>query len=266
VLFEFRINNGTLCKTPCDTVVKNEYIMRNLSVTSIAIFILACLASNISASDLSVSQRHKENSLNILAIGDSNGALPDGWVTQLKKIRTNDTIFNISISGNTIGFNNNGRKSLNTLANIDDYMDKAYTSLGKIDMVIMMIGTNDCKSVFKDSLSVVPGKMKKLIDEIKLKTRIHKEKPLIFIVSPPPFGPDELVGEKYAGGLGRVRLLNEKLAEIAKDEKIQFIDTFHILLPVFNTLSADGVHLNPDGQMMIARIIQENLKYFSVRR
>ena len=239
-----------------------ENTMRNLLLTSIAIFILAILTSNISRSDLSESQRHKENSLKILAIGDSNGALPDGWVTQLKEIRTNDTILNISISGNTIGFYNNGRKSLNTLVNIGAYMDKAYASLGKIDMVIMMIGTNDCKSVFKDSLSLVPGNMKKLIDGIRLGARLHKGNPLIFIVSPPPFGPDKLVGEKYAGGLERVRQLNEILASMAKTEKIYFIDSFHILLPVFNNLSADGVHLNPDGQMMIARIIQENLKYF----
>jgi lysophospholipase L1-like esterase len=236
--------------------------MRNLSVTFIALFILACLASNISGSDVSKSQRHKENSLNILTIGDSNGALPEGWVTQLRKIRTNDTIFNISVSGNTIGFYNNGRKSLNTLVNIGAYMDEAYARLGKIDMVIMMIGTNDCKSVFKDSLSLVPGNMKKLIEGIRLNARLHKGKPLIFIVSPPPFGPDQLVGEKYAGGLERVRQLNEILASMATVEKIHFIDSFHILLPVFNSLSADGVHLNPDGQMMIARIIQENLKYF----
>jgi lysophospholipase L1-like esterase len=192
----------------------------------------------------------------------SSDLLPEGWVTQLRKIRTNDTIFNISVSGNTIGFNNNGRKSLNTLVNIGAYMDEAYTRLGKIDMVIMMIGTNDCKSVFKDSLSLVPGNMKKLIEGIRLNARLHKGKPLIFIVSPPPFGPDQLVGEKYAGGLERVRQLNEILASLATVEKIHFIDSFHILLPVFNSLSADGVHLNPDGQMMIARIIQENLKYF----
>jgi lysophospholipase L1-like esterase len=207
--------------------------MRNLLLTSIAIFILACLASNSSGSDVSEAQRHKDNSLKILAIGDSNGALPEGWVTQLKKLRSNDSIFNISVSGNTIGFYNNGRKSLNTLANIGTYMNKAYEKLGKVDIVIIMIGTNDCKSIFKDSLSVVPGNMKKLIDE------------------------------KYAGGLDRVRQLNETLSALAADENIRFIDSFHILLPVFNTLSADCVHLNPDGQMMIARIIQENLKYFS---
>ena len=240
--------------------------MRNLLLKSIGIFFLAGLTSNISASDLSDSQHQKEKPLKILAIGDSNGALPDGWVTQLKKLRSNDSIFNISVSGNTIGFNNLGRKSLNTLANISAYMGKAYTRLGNIDIVIMMIGTNDCKSVFKDSLLLVPGNMIKLIDGIRAGARLHKEQPMIFIVSPPPFGSDELIGEKYAGGLNRVRQLNDNLAAIAADENIRFIDSFHILLPVFNTLSADGVHLIPDGQMMIARIIQENLKYFSKGR
>lgn len=207
------------------------------------------------------SKNQKEKSLNILTIGDSNGALPFGWVYQLKQIRANDTIFNISISGNTIGFNNNGRASLNTLSNIEGYMEKAYEKLGHIDRIIFMIGTNDCKSVFKDSLQVVPGNMRKLIAEVKKITKLNKNKPVIYIVSPPPFGPDELVGEKYAGGMDRVSQLNKQLEIIAKEESVIFINTCQILEPVFKQLNSDGVHLNAAGQKMIALIIQENLKY-----
>lgn len=207
------------------------------------------------------SKNQKEKSLNILTIGDSNGALPFGWVYQLKQIRTNDTIFNISISGNTIGFNNNGRASLNTLSNIEGYMETAYEKLGHIDRIIFMIGTNDCKSVFKDSLQVVPGNMRKLIAEVKRITKLNKNKPVIYIVSPPPFGPDELVGEKYAGGMDRVSQLNRHLEIIAKEESVIFINTCQILEPVFKQLTSDGVHLNAAGQKMIALIIQENLKY-----
>jgi lysophospholipase L1-like esterase len=201
--------------------------------------------------------------LKILAIGDSNGALKDGWVNQLKKVRPNDTIYNISISGNTIGYNNLGRSSLNTLANIGSYMDKAYRKLEHIDQIIIMLGTNDCKTVFKDSLSYVPENMRKLIIDIKTKASQHKEKPVIFIVSPPPFGPDDMLGEKYTGGLERVTQLNEQLEKIAKEENVMFVDSFHILLPVFKNVTIDGVHLNPDGQMMIALIIRENMKYFT---
>jgi lysophospholipase L1-like esterase len=140
-------------------------------------------------------------------------------------------------------------------------MDKAYARLGKIDRIILMIGTNDCKAVFKDSLFAVPGNMKKLISGIKQIARSHRNKPLIYIVSPPPFGTDELVGEKYAGGMERVSLLNKQLQVIAKEESVNFINTCQILYPVFRHLSSDGVHLNADGQKMIALIIQENLKY-----
>ncbi|MCX6328859.1 MAG: GDSL-type esterase/lipase family protein [Bacteroidia bacterium] len=208
----------------------------------------------------------KEKPLKIFTLGDSNGALPSGWVNQLKKIRSNDTIFNISISGNTIGFNNNGRTSLNTLSNIGSYMEKACSKLGRIDMIILMLGTNDCKAVFKDSLSFVPENMRKLIQEIKLKSKLNKSKPVIFIVSPPPFGPDEMLEEKYKGGMERVTKLNEQLARIAREENVYFINTCQILSPVFKNLTTDGVHLNADGQKMIALIIQENLKFFTGSR
>lgn len=228
-------------------------------ILCVIILSVPCLQADGSSKEKS--KQSKDKSLKILTLGDSNGALPVGWVYQLKQLRLNDTIFNISISGNTIGFNNNGRSSLNTLSNIRSHMGNAYSKLGNIDRIILMIGTNDCKSVFKDSLFVVPGNMKKLIAEIKQIVRSHRDKPLIYIVSPPPFGPDELVGEKYAGGMERVSLLNKQLEIIAKEESVNFINTCQILYPVFRHLSSDGVHLNADGQKMIALIIQENLKY-----
>jgi lysophospholipase L1-like esterase len=240
--------------------------MNNSIVKSFLLVFLFYLILPESRAGLPDNQKHKDASLKILAIGDSNGALPDGWVVQLKKLHPNDSILNISISGNTIGFINNGRKSLNTLVNINSYLDKAWSQLGKIDVILFMIGTNDCKAVFRDSLQLVPGNMKKIINIVKQSSRQHKSSPSICIVSPPPFGPDELVGEKYAGGLDRVTRLNSMLQELAAVEDIFYIDTFHILAPVFKTLTIDGVHLNGDGQMIIARVIQENLKYIAIHK
>jgi lysophospholipase L1-like esterase len=234
---------------------------KTISHKFIIILVPFILLANLFASGITKDNSRKGKPLMILTIGDSNGALPEGWVTQLRKLRANDTIFNISVSGNTIGFDNNGRRSLNTLANIVSYLDKAYTRLGKIDIILLMIGTNDCKAVFRDSSSLVAGNMRKILESIRSASKLHKGSPYVFIVSPPPYGPDELIGEKYAGGLARVTKLNEELAEVAAGKGAGFIDTFHILLPVFKSLSQDGVHLNADGQMIIARIIQENIKY-----
>jgi lysophospholipase L1-like esterase len=141
-------------------------------------------------------------------------------------------------------------------------MEKAYGNLKNINEIIIMLGTNDCKSVFKDSLSIVPENMRKIIMRIRQNAKLHKDIPYIYIVSPPPFGPDEKLVEKYRGGGERVSWLNEQLRKIAKEENVDYINTFQILLPVIQYLSDDGVHLNAEGQMMIALIIQENLKFF----
>jgi lysophospholipase L1-like esterase len=244
--------------------------MKILFPKLLILLILTGLSAGISVKATLINEQGKakhaaEKPLKIFTLGDSNGALPFGWVNQLKNLRPNDTIFNISISGNTIGFNNNGRSSLNTLSNIGSYMDKALTKLGKIDRIIIMLGTNDCKAVFKDSLSLVPENMRKLIQEIKLKSKLNKSRPVIFIVSPPPFGSDEMLEEKYKGGMERITKLNEQLARIAGEENVYFINTYQILFPVFKNLTTDGVHLNSDGQKMIALIIQENIKYFNFK-
>ncbi|HRQ29860.1 MAG TPA: prolyl oligopeptidase family serine peptidase, partial [Saprospiraceae bacterium] len=51
--------------------------------------------------------------MNILTIGDSNGASEYGWPVQLKKLMPFSNIINVSIAGNTIGFDNLGQEKLN---------------------------------------------------------------------------------------------------------------------------------------------------------
>lgn len=194
---------------------------------------------------------------NILVIGDSNGKLEKGWVNQLQKLRFEDRIFNTSISGNTIGFNNLGYASLNTLRSIDSYLDDAGKNLVKPDAIVIMLGTNDCKAVFKDSLKLVPKNMRTLISKIKKHPVYQKFKPILYIVSPPPYGPDTILKEKYHGGEKRIEYLNPKFKKIAKKENCIFVDTYSCLKENFENLSSDGVHLTPEGQKLIASIINE---------
>jgi len=191
----------------------------------------------------------------ILAIGDSNGALPEGWVEQLEHVRSGDVIYNTCISGNTIGFDNNGQKSLNTLRNIIRYMDNAYDQMGDINDIIIMLGSNDCKAVFKDSIKTVPESFSKLLKMIRDHPVYRKCKPRLYVVSPPPMGRDEIMIEKYHGGAERVALLQPQFKKIAGKNKAAFIDIYSILLPVRDKYSSDGVHLIPEGQKIIAETV-----------
>ena len=135
----------------------------------------------------------------VVTIGDSNGASITGWVNQLKSIRTQDSIFNYSISGNTIGFDNLGHEKLNTLKNITTHLEDAAgrSMTGRIDDIVILLGTNDCKKIFADSSDKVVQNLERLIQLIKEQKSIIASEPEFYIVSPPPFGEDTILLEKY---------------------------------------------------------------------
>lgn len=194
----------------------------------------------------------------ILAIGDSNGAINKGWVDQLQNLRPQDVLINTCISGNTIGFNNLEKEELNTLKNLEKYFSKAQ---GRLDAVVVMLGTNDSKAIFGTQEKEVPSNLEKLILQMKKKIADTKElgNPTIYIVSPPPFAADDKLNAKYQGGNDRVKKLTVEFQKIAQKHNVKFINTYEIIHPVFDYISNDGVHLNEEGQRIISSIINRHL-------
>lgn len=198
-------------------------------------------------------------SKNIVVIGDSHGALPQGWVHQLCELRKNDSVFNLAISGNTIGFQNNGRDTLNTFKNIDSYLQRSEKHFEKIDMIILLLGTNDCKAVFASQTEEVY----KNLDSLLTKINNHFEgriKPRLVYVSPPPMADDKFLTEKYVGGNYRLKRLIKQIKSQAKAHHFEYVDIFHPLWNERNTLTADGVHYKLEGYVKIARLIQKKLQ------
>ncbi len=198
---------------------------------------------------------------NILVIGDSNGAIEEGWVNQLKEERFSDFIYNTSVSGNTIGFDNLGNPNLNTLRQVDRYMDEAGKALNGMNKILIMLGTNDCKAVYQDSLKFVPQNLKKLIGKIKAHPVFLKYHPEIVVISPPPYGNDDRLADKYKGGARRVAWLLPMFRKVAAEEGCHYVDINSTLLPVWDHVSVDGIHLTASGQKIIAdMVIKEAFK------
>ena len=196
----------------------------------------------------------------IMTIGDSNGASAYGWVSQLKNKLPNDTLYNYSIPGNTIGFDNLGNQKLNTLKNIDRYLSDISKKAPKIDQVVILLGTNDCKAVFAGREKEIRENMFRLIDKIRVYPFPFRSAPDILIVTPPPYGPDSLLAEKYLGGDQRVERLVPIFKQLAAQLHCGYLDIYHPLKPGFNKYAKDGVHLSAEGQKMIAALIVEALK------
>ena len=193
----------------------------------------------------------------VLAIGDSNGAAADGWPVWLRQVIAADAFINNSQSGRTLGFDNPDEQT-NGLANIDHYMGEAIKEAGKgVDDVVVMLGTNDCKACFDNRLGEVEANLRKMVDKIRKHDNKGKWSPRVVIVTPPPYGPDGRLLEKYHGAEARARRLAGVYRLVAKDLHCKLVDAHGLLEHVWERVSADGVHMNEEGQKRLGRAIAE---------
>jgi lysophospholipase L1-like esterase len=189
-----------------------------------------------------------------LLIGDSHGASPTGWASQLMQKRADISFVNTCVSGNTIGFDNLNSERLNTLENIGRYVQLALDSsrTDRIDDVVILLGTNDCKAVFAQRQEEVPVHLTALIDSVRMLTAGQQTPPVIYIVSPPPYGPDDLLPEKYSGAGARLMRLIPAFMEVALTKDCAFVDVYNPLLPHMAEYTTDGVHLTVRASRQIA--------------
>jgi acyl-CoA thioesterase I len=188
----------------------------------------------------------KNEPLNIFTLGDSNGTFPESWPKQLKVALPNAQVYNISKSGRTIGFLNNGDSTLNSLLVIDDNLKKAdeFTKTRPFDFIVMELGTNDAKAVFADRQKEVPGNLDKLIKKIKGCGYATINKAKIIIISPPPYGEKAEEQEKYKGGGKRVKKMSKTFKKVAKRNHCLFVNGYKTPGLDINTMTADGLHLD----------------------
>jgi lysophospholipase L1-like esterase len=193
----------------------------------------------------------------VLVVGDSNAANNDkgeGWAELLQREVSLMKIHSTAVAGNTIGFDNNSENRLNTLSNITRYMDNAYEKNNKqpLNYIVIGLGTNDCKTIFKDSQTVVLSHFEDLILKIKSHSAYTIATQIVF-VTPPPMASDDKLQAKYQGGDARIQSLITQLTPLSVKHQIRVFDAYQLLKPDFSNLfNDDGVHLNRKGKRLLA--------------
>lgn len=193
----------------------------------------------------------------VMAIGDSNGAAKDGWVSELKELRADLSIYNYSISGNTIGFDNLDQDRLNTRKNWKAFFEDMKTKTEALDYVILLLGTNDCKAIFRSQINEVVAHLDTLLGDIQSDDLFILRRSSLVLVSPPPYGPDSTLASKYQGGAACVEHLIPEYQRLAEKHDLVFVDVHSVLRSDFSELSKDGIHLTPEGQKKIAHEISK---------
>lgn len=191
--------------------------------------------------------------LNIFTLGDSNGTFPGSWPKQLQLLLPDATVFNISKSGRTIGFVNNGDSSLNSLLVIDENMKKAaeFTKDRPYDFVVIELGTNDAKAVFAGRQKEVAHNLERLIQKLKGSSYPTINQAKIIIISPPPYGAKAEAMEKYKGGNKRVKEMSRAFKKLTRRNDCLFVNGYKTPGLNIETMTPDGLHLDAIGSQKL---------------
>ena len=65
--------------------------------------------------------------------------------------------------------------------------------------------------------------------------------------------------EKYYGGRERIEWLYNKFKKLSVKEECRFIDIYSSILPEWESITVDGIHLTTKGQKKIAGMINQKL-------
>lgn len=124
-----------------------------------------------------------------------------------------------------------------------------------IDVVVLMLGTNDCKTFYEASAEVIGLGIKKLINQIK---SIQPDAEIL-LLSPIHLGDDIWDGydiEFNESSVETSKRLKSVYGNLAEKENIQFIAASDYAAPS----KEDREHLNPEGHKAIAEAILKKLE------
>jgi lysophospholipase L1-like esterase len=125
-----------------------------------------------------------------------------------------------------------------------DYLYPCLRSHAPVDLVTIMLGTNDLKSVYGNTASEIACGAARLVDEAKGSLAGPDETPpKVVLVSPVPIGP--LTAQSEMWGFGAAIETSRQLAGmyriVAEDHGAAFFDAGSVA----QVSSDDGIHLDP---------------------
>jgi lysophospholipase L1-like esterase len=121
-----------------------------------------------------------------------------------------------------------------------------------LDLVIIMLGTNDLKPVFANNAVVVGHGVKRLVEIVRHQVwPVETDGPEILIVSPPPLceTDDAMLGPMFAGRIEESHMLASVYADLADELGCGFFDAGSVA----STTPVDGVHLDAENTRAVGR-------------
>lgn len=132
----------------------------------------------------------------------------------------------------------------------------ALQSHGPLDLMTLMLGTNDVKMRFGATPDRIMGGIAGLLD-IALGLEMQARHPglRVLLICPPPVQETGVLAGEFWGGAEKSRALAPLLAALAAARGQPFLDAGQIIA----TSPVDGVHFDPDAHAALAVAVAQRL-------
>lgn len=139
------------------------------------------------------------------------------------------------------------------------YLPAAMATHLPLDVVVIMLGTNDLKVMFDRSplrIALGAGRLVDIVQTTDGGVGTEYPDPEVLLLAPPPLGKLDFLAEPFAGGEEKSKQLAPLYAAVAGAAEAEFLD----IGGVTTTDGADGVHFSADGQRKIGLAVAEKVK------
>lgn len=141
------------------------------------------------------------------------------------------------------------------------YLPSALASHLPLDLVILLLGTNDTKSYFHRTPYEIANGMSKLVGQVLTSAGgvgTPYPAPKVLVVAPPPLAPmpDPWFEGMFAGGYEKSKELAKLYAALAAFAKVDFLDAGQFV----STDGVDGIHFSAETNIKLGNAIAEKVK------
>jgi lysophospholipase L1-like esterase len=216
----------------------------------------------------------------ILVFGDSNswGWIPQAtgvpseryppeqqWPKVMQGLLGNDyEVVVDALSGRTTDAPDPGAPMTGAALDGSAYLPSAIAAHFPLDLVVIMLGTNDTKAVFKRSAFQIALGAGKLVGIVQSSGNMFGggwysyPAPRVLLVAPPPLGKQTVMAETFESEVGveRSRGLAAAYRKIAEAAGVSFFDAGTVI----QTDGSDGVHFSGETQRKLGGALTEQVR------
>lgn len=126
-----------------------------------------------------------------------------------------------------------------------------------LDLVVIMLGTNDLKKRFSLSAYDIAQGAGALVDVVNKSNCGRMDKPpRVLLLAPPPLGRLTEFAEMFEGGTEKSRRLSQHYKNVALEYGCEFFDTSTVV----RSSDVDGVHFEKEDHKALGKAVAEIIK------